>query len=233
MAKASGAEARACLAFSLPAKDGSLPLIELFHRLHAGYGPQQWWPAVTTFEMIVGAYLTQNTNWRNVELALINLRAGERLSLSGIRSLPLEELEQLVRPSGFFRQKASRLKSFVAFLDAQFNGDLASLLALPTVALREHLLALPGVGRETADSILLYAAHRPVFVIDLYTRRLLVREHICSNALIADYDDLRMRIESVFLREYPDEVQRTSIFNEFHALIVMEGKRRKPSLGIS
>lgn len=197
----------------------------LFYRLHDAYGPQHWWPAGTTFEMIVGAYLTQNTSWRNVDLALVNLRNAGKLSVEGIRSLSVEELEQLIRPSGFFRQKAARLKYFIDFLDREFSGDIQALLAVPTADLREHLLALPGVGRETADSILLYAAHRPVFVIDLYTRRLLLHEQIFPDALGIDYDELRERIESAFRDEIPNPTERTRSFNEFHALIVQHGKQ--------
>src|SRR5947209_2947006 len=118
----------------------------LYQRLLAEHGPQHWWPAESAFEMIVGAYLTQNTSWRNVELALINLRAGKKLSIAGIRDTPFPKLEQLLRPSGFFRQKASRLKAFVSMLYAEHAGDLGALLALPTDALRARLLALPGVG---------------------------------------------------------------------------------------
>ncbi|GAC1652890.1 MAG: endonuclease III domain-containing protein [Acidobacteriaceae bacterium] len=201
-------------------------LLPLYHRLLSTHGPQNWWPAESPFEMIVGAYLTQNTAWRNVDLALANLRAARKLSPSGIRDTPLAELEQLIRPSGFFRQKAARLLAFTAMLDHEFSGDLALLLATPTDQLRTRLLALPGVGRETADSILLYAAHRPVFIIDLYTRRLLHREQIYPDALTADYDILRQRIETAFATAYPDHHQRTQVFNEFHALIVAEGKAR-------
>lgn len=237
MEKASGVKAEGPLATSLSTEAGGLtlaggsPLLALFRRLHAAYGPQSWWPAETAFEMIAGAYLTQNTNWRNVELALTNLKAAGRLSVEGIRSLPIEELEQLVRPSGFFRQKALRLKAFAGFLEAAFHGDLGALLAMPTATLREHLLALPGVGRETADSILLYAAQRPVFVIDLYTRRLLFAEGIFPDALTVGYDELRERVESSFSLAFPDEAERTRMFNEFHALIVVGGKvsRRSPA----
>ncbi len=202
-------------------------VLALYNRLHATYGPQNWWPAETAFEMIVGAYLTQNTAWRNVELALINLRNADKLTPAGIRSLSIDELQQLIRPSGFFRQKASRLKIFIDLLDTGFAGDLNALLSLPPSELRTRLLALTGVGRETADSILLYAAHRPVFVIDLYTRRLLLHEQIYPDALELDYDVLRERIESAFSSQYPDDLARTTAFSEFHALIVTHGKRAR------
>ena len=211
------------------AEPGAPALLALYQRLLAEHGPQHWWPAESPFEMIVGAYLTQNTSWRNVELALINLRASNKLSIAGIRDTPLSELEQLLRPSGFFRQKASRLKAFVSMLEAEHATDLAMFLALPTDALRNRLLALPGVGLETADSILLYAARRPIFVVDLYTRRLLQAESIYPDALTVDYETLRLRIESALSLFYPDPAVRTYVFNEFHALIVAEGKQFRSS----
>jgi endonuclease-3 related protein len=142
------------------------------------YGPQNWWPARSRFEVIVGAYLTQNTNWNNVEKAVLNLRRARLLSVSAMRRAPLTELEALVRPSGYFRQKARKLKTFIAFLDHQYSGSLARMFAQPTAKLRTELLALNGVGPETADSILLYAGNHPVFVVDAYTRRVLLRHGI-------------------------------------------------------
>lgn len=207
-------------------------LRQLYQRLHASYGEQRWWPAETPFEMIVGAYLTQNTSWRNVEQALANLRAAGRLSLAGMRGLSVEELESLVRPSGFFRQKAARLKAFATLVDARFAGELAMLLSLPKMQLRETLLALPGVGRETADSIVLYAAHQPIFIVDLYTRRLFARERVFCRVrgfdpLLVAYDDLRLRVEQAFEEATQDEAELTRIYNQFHALIVADGKQRR------
>ena len=149
-----------------------------YHALFLTWGPQNWWPAESRFEMIVGAYLTQNTAWTNVEKALGNLRAARLLSAQGIRRAPVAELERLIRPAGYFRQKARRLKIFVAFLDRQYGGSLAKLLSRPTNQLREELLSLHGIGPETADSILLYAGNHPVFVVDAYTRRILARHEI-------------------------------------------------------
>jgi endonuclease III related protein len=158
--------------------------IRAFYRtLLAAWGPQHWWPAHTPLEVIVGAFLTQNTAWTNVERALANLRAANLLSLEAIRRIPLPDLELLIRPSGYFRQKAQRLKSFVAFLDCQYAGSLDNLFAQPTIQLREQLLALNGIGPETADSILLYAANHPVFVVDAYTRRILDRHEILPQKL--------------------------------------------------
>jgi endonuclease III related protein len=157
--------------------------------LSAAGGPQQWWPARTCFEVIVGAYLTQNTAWTNVELALTNLRAAQVLSVEGIRGLPQSSLERLIRPSGYFRQKARRIKIFVAFLDKKYGGSLDQLFAQSTGKLREELLDLNGVGPETADSILLYAGNHPVFVVDTYTRRILDRHRIFPEK--TDYEDIR------------------------------------------
>ncbi|HEY5028246.1 MAG TPA: hypothetical protein VIK39_07540, partial [Candidatus Angelobacter sp.] len=142
---------------------GEIPLY--YTALLARYGPQNWWPARSRFEVIVGAYLTQNTNWSNVEKALLNLRRAHMLSVNAMRALPMEELETLVRPSGYFRQKTRNLKIFIAFLDSQYSGSLSRMFAQPTEKLRAELLALNGVGPETADSILLYAGNHPVFVV--------------------------------------------------------------------
>jgi endonuclease-3 related protein len=157
------------------------------------WGPQHWWPAQTRFEVVVGAFLTQNTGWTNVERALANLRRARVLSVAGIRRAPLAELERMLRPSGYFRQKAHRLKSFVAFLDERYGGSLTRMLLQPTDLLREQLLALKGVGPETADSILLYAANHPVCVVDAYTRRILERHSILPGN--ADYEDIRTLFE--------------------------------------
>lgn len=160
-----------------------------YDALSQAWGPQHWWPAESPFEVIVGAYLTQNTAWSNVERALENLRAAGVLTVDGIRRVRVARLERLVRSSGYFRQKARRLKTFVAFLDRQYNGSLEELFSQPRAKLREELLSLNGVGPETADSILLYAANHPVFVVDAYTRRILDRHGILSAN--ACYEDIR------------------------------------------
>jgi endonuclease III related protein len=220
----------------------------LFH----AWGPQNWWPARSRFEVIVGAYLTQNTAWTNVEKALANLRAARVLSIKGIRQVSLAELERLIRPSGYFRQKAQRLKTFVAFLDRQYGGSLARMFARPTPELREELLKLNGVGPETADSILLYAGNHPVFVVDAYTRRILARHEILDDD--AGYEDIRKLLESSLaplaappadseessIRQLASEPRRaphptsrmsaakrtalTQVYNEMHGLIVGVGK---------
>jgi len=164
-----------------------------FATLYDTWGPQHWWPARSRFEVIVGAYLTQNTSWTNVERALDSLRKAQVLSLRGIRRTPLPKLETLIRSSGYFRQKARRLKTFVHFLDRRYAGSLTRMFAEPTEKLREELLALNGVGPETADSILLYAGNHPVFVVDAYTRRILERHQLIPAK--AGYDDIRQLFE--------------------------------------
>jgi len=160
-----------------------------YQALFRAWGRQQWWPARTRFEVIVGAYLTQNTAWTNVEIALCSMRAAGVLNLKGVRNISLSQLETLIRSSGYFRQKARRLKTFVAFLDAHYGGSLDRMFTQPTEKLRDELLALNGVGPETADSILLYAGQHPVFVVDTYTRRILARHGILPAN--ASYDEIR------------------------------------------
>jgi len=168
--------------------------IRAFYRtLFRAWGRQHWWPAQSRFEVIAGAYLTQNTAWTNVERAIAALRQAGVLSIEGIRATPLRRLEQLIRSAGYFRQKARRLKTFVEFLDARYGGSLDRMFAQPTAALREQLLALNGVGPETADSILLYAGQHPVFVVDAYTRRILARHEILPEN--APYEDIRALFE--------------------------------------
>jgi endonuclease-3 related protein len=177
-----------------PNRPGSDAQIRSYYRtLLAAWGPQHWWPAHTPFEVIAGAFLTQNTAWTNVERALANLRAVDVLSLEGIRRTPLPDLERLIRPSGYFRQKAQRLKAFVSFLDRQYAGSLDNLFAQPTNRLREELLTLNGIGPETADSILLYAGNHPVFVVDAYTRRILERHQILPQK--TPYEGIRQLFE--------------------------------------
>jgi endonuclease-3 related protein len=169
--------------------------IQTYYRaLFHAWGSQHWWPAQSRFEVIVGAYLTQNTTWTNVEKALANLRAARLLSVKGIRQVPLAMLESLIRPSGYFRQKAQRLKTFIDFLDQRYGGSLAKMFARPSSELREELLHLNGVGPETADSILLYAGNHPVFVVDAYTGRILARHAILPDK--APYDEIRELFES-------------------------------------
>ena len=171
-----------------------------YRTLFSAWGRQHWWPAQSRFEVIVGAYLTQNTSWTNVEKALGNLRKAGRLTIGGVRRTPQSQLEQWIRPAGYFRQKAQRLKTFVRFLDTRYGGSLARMFARPTAELRDELLALNGVGPETADSILLYGGNHPVFVVDAYTRRILERHEIVSSA--AGYEEIRLLFEQA-LGEVP------------------------------
>ena len=164
-------------------------VLHYYRALYRVWGPQHWWPAETQFEVVAGAYLTQNTAWTNVELALTNLHKEGVLSVEGIRRVSLRRLERLIRPSGYFRQKAARLKTFVRFLDENYGGSLDQLFEQPTAKLREELLSLNGVGPETADSIVLYAGNHPVFVVDAYTRRILDRHGILPQK--TDYEEIR------------------------------------------
>ena len=169
-------------------------LLREFHRtLYQTWGCQHWWPAARPFEVIVGAYLTQNTAWTHVERALHQLRAARGLSLDGIRRVPLPRVESLIRSAGYFRHKAQRLKIFVAFVDQRYRGSLTRMFAQPTEKLRQELLSLHGVGHETADSILLYAGQHRVFVVDAYTRRILGRHGISPDN--APYEELRQLCE--------------------------------------
>jgi endonuclease-3 related protein len=186
-----------------------------YRRLYRHFGPQHWWPGRTHFEVILGALLTQNTAWTNVEKALGNLRRARALSYAGLRRLPAGRLGQLLRPAGYFRQKAGYVRGFLQHLARTHRGSLARLLRNPTAALRDELLSLPGVGKETADSILLYAANRPVFVIDAYARRILARHGLADPK--ARYDDL----QAFFHQHLPRD---PALFNEYHALLVAAGK---------
>ena len=190
-------------------------LLKLYRRLHKAYGPQSWWPARGDLEVIVGAVLTQNTSWTNVEYAIRNLRRERRLSLPAIHGLAHEELAQLIRPAGYFNVKARRLKNVCEWLAG--SGGLAGARKRSTEVLRTELLGVNGVGPETADSILLYAFRRPVFVIDAYTRRLFVRLGLIAGE--EPYESLRAAFESALDRD-------PALFNEYHALIVRHEKEK-------
>jgi endonuclease-3 related protein len=202
------------------------PLDEYFNSLFTALGPQHWWPGDTPFEVIVGTILTQNTSWKNVELALANLRREDLLSVAGIERVNVRHLATLLRPAGYFRQKARKLKAFVRFLRAEHAGSLRQMFKKPTLELREKLLGVWGLGPETADSILLYAGEQPVFVVDAYTQRMFERHGWIGEK--AKYEDVRWMVE----RQFPGDVRR---FNELHALIVSVGKnfcrRQEPKCG--
>jgi endonuclease-3 related protein len=179
-------------------------------------GPMRWWPAGSPFEVIVGAILTQNTAWTNVERAIANLKRERLLTLKGIARTSNQRLGKLIRSSGYFRQKAIKLKAFVRFLQIEYGGSLKRMFATPTEVLRKKLLAVHGIGPETADSILLYAGMHRVFVVDAYTRRILSRHGLANGK--EDYDEIRVMFEN----QLPRDVQ---LYNEFHALIVNTGKK--------
>lgn len=194
---------------------------KIYRALARAYGRLHWWPARTRFEVIVGAFLTQNTSWKNVELALRNLRRADALNLPAMRRIPQSELEQLIRPSGYFRQKAKRLKTFVAYLDERHAGSLNRMFAQPLERLRPELLELNGVGPETADAILLYAGKLPVFVVDAYAKRVFERHGIVKAG--AKYEQVRALVEGA-LREKEKDSELADHFNEFHAQLVQVGK---------
>ncbi|MBI2913963.1 MAG: hypothetical protein HYY03_08590 [Chloroflexi bacterium] len=200
-------------------------LMDVYERLYAAYGPQHWWPGESPFEVIVGAVLTQSAAWPNVEKAIANLKAAGALSPQGLRRLREDGLARLVYPSGYFNAKARKLRAFVSLLFDRFGGDLDRLLAARAAELRPLLLATHGIGPETADSILLYAAGQPVFVVDAYTRRLFARLGLTPDR---DTYDAWQRL---FMDALP---AAAPLFNEYHALIVRHGKdvcRREPRCG--
>jgi len=190
-------------------------LLDLYGRLLAAFGPMGWWPGDTEFEIMVGAILTQNTAWTNVKKAVDNLKAAGLLSPEALDRLPLNRLAELIRPSGYYNVKAVRLKNLVGLVQETGGGDPPLLLKRPPDQLRAELLALKGVGPETADSILLYAAGRPVFVIDAYTRRILSRHHLISG------DETYDQLQALFMNHLPAD---PDLFNEYHALLVHLGK---------
>jgi endonuclease-3 related protein len=190
-------------------------LSAIYSALFDYFGPQYWWPGETPFEVMVGAVLTQNTNWHNVSRAIANLKADNLLSLSALVALPKEELAERIRPAGYYNLKAGRLKNLLLFIDGRYHGGMEDFLAQDTETLRRLLLEVKGIGPETADSIMLYAAHKPVFVVDAYTHRILFR-----HGLIAE-DDGYHEIQEMFHDALPQEVP---LYNEYHALLVQLGK---------
>jgi endonuclease-3 related protein len=191
-------------------------LLDLYGTLELFYGDLHWWPGETPFEVAVGAILTQNTNWTNVQKAIDRLRAGHLLDPRSLHGLDDEALADLIRPSGYFRVKTQRLKAFLDVLCGGFEGDLGQMLSGDLSQARQRLLEIRGVGEETADSILLYAGKRPAFVVDAYTRRILARHGI------ADEKVSYAGIQRMFLSCLPLDA---SLFNQYHAMIVETGKR--------
>lgn len=192
-------------------------LLEVFHILLDVHGRRYWWPADTPFEVCVGAILTQNTNWGNVEKAIANLKGEGILSPDGLRDISLERLADIIRPAGYFNVKSGRLKEFIGWLFAEYGGSLERMFGVEWRVLRSELLKVRGIGPETCDSILLYAGHKPSFVVDAYTKRLFSRLGLISRDAV--YEEVR----SLFMENLPPD---TELFNEYHALIVEHCKER-------
>ena len=197
-------------------------LLDIYRRLHAAYGPQEWWPGGSPFEVVVGAILTQAAAWTNVEKAIDNLNAAGVLSPRGILETPVEDLARLVYPAGYYNAKARKLRAFVEMLFERHGGVLDRLFALPLLELRRGLLATHGIGPETADAVILYAAGRPCFVIDTYTRRVFGRLGVAPAK--DDYGSWQGMFEEALPPDVP-------LFNEYHALIDHHAKtfcRKEP-----
>ena len=188
---------------------------EIYEILLKHFGPQGWWPGETPFEVMVGAVLTQNTNWGNVSKAIDNLRKANILSFERLHELPVEELAEMIKPAGYFNLKAKRLKNLLDFISEEYSGALEDMFAEDTISLREKILTVKGIGPETADSILLYAGNKPVFVVDAYTHRIFSRHNVVSE------EEGYYEIQEYFTLSLPEEVD---LYNEYHALIVRLGK---------
>jgi endonuclease III related protein len=218
---------RSCLPNArLSAQNSRTSLHTYYDALFAAYGPQGWWPGRTRFEVIASAILVQNTSWANAALAIGKLRREKLLTPAAIEDVAFGRLARLVRSSGYFRQKAKKLKAFVRFLRDEYQGSLTRMFRAPTAMLREQLLGMNGIGPETADAILLYAGGHPVFVVDAYARRMVERHGLADGG--AGYEELRRLFENALPRD-------AALYNEFHALIVHAGKNycraRNPRCG--
>lgn len=197
-------------------------LLAIYRRLFAAYGPQHWWPAEGPFEVMVGAILTQSAAWRNVEKAIANLKAAGVLTPAALRRLSLSEIAILIRPSGYYNAKSRKLKALAEWLGDSYGDDIARMSAQSTEQLRRQLLSVYGIGPETADSIILYVANQPVFVIDAYTRRIIDRLEIAPG------NESYQVYQVLFMNNLPGDAK---LFNEYHALLVQLGKnfcRKQP-----
>jgi endonuclease-3 related protein len=190
-------------------------LLSLYRHLFRHFGPQRWWPARSRFEVIVGAILTQNTAWANVERAIAAMRGARLLNPRGIDAAPQEQLARLIRSTGYYNMKAKRLKQFTRFLQTRYSGSVQRMCRTELPRLRPELLGISGIGEETADSILLYAGGRPIFVVDAYTRRVLERHGLSAEK--TPYGE----IQRLFMTHLP---ANPTLFNEYHALLVAVGK---------
>ncbi len=189
--------------------------MDVYSRLFSTFGRQHWWPGDSPFEVMIGAILTQNTNWGNVERAIENLKTAKALTPAAIHEMSHERLAELIRPAGYFNVKAKRLKAFIEFFINRYSGRVSRMRKVDTETLRRELLSVNGIGSETADSMLLYALERPVFVIDAYTKRVLSRHGVMDGA--ESYE----RFQEFFHTALSRDVQ---LFNEYHALLVRLGK---------
>ena len=187
----------------------------IYKKLYSYFGPQHWWPGETPFEVMLGAILTQNTSWQNVEKAIGNLKKHKLLNPRKLYKLEQRKLASLIRPAGYYNIKAKRLKYFLDFLFQSYGGDIKKISRVDKIALRQELLAVNGIGPETADSILLYALNKPVFVVDAYTRRILLRHRLIKET--ASYDG----VQDLFTHNLKKDAK---LFNEYHALLVRLGK---------
>ena len=191
-------------------------LLSGFDRMFAHYGPLNWWPGDTPFEVMLGAILTQNTNWKNVERAIANLKDAKVVDPKRLYALNPDDLAKLIRPAGFFRLKTVRLRNFLKYYLDKYGGKSERMAERPLEELRSELLAVKGVGPETADSILLYALDKPIFVIDAYTKRIMSRHGFCAE------EDGYYELQEMFMDSLPGDV---AMFNEYHAQIVETAKR--------
>lgn len=189
--------------------------MRIYQKLYAAFGPQDWWPARSSFEVILGAILAQNTSWQNVQSAILELKTKRLLTIRKIRSIPVNRLALAVRSSGFYNVKALRIKEFVGFLWSHYSGSIKKMSQQKLIPLRRQLLAVKGIGPETADSILLYALNKPVFVVDAYTQRIFSRHKLIKPE--ADY----AAVQNIFMDNLKCQAK---LFNEYHALLVRLGK---------
>jgi endonuclease-3 related protein len=197
-------------------------LMEIYNLLFTAFGPQNWWPADTDLEMMIGAILTQNTSWSNVEKAIQNLKGKDLISIKGLSDLPTPMLAEYIRPVGYYNLKARRLKNLISLIENKHDGDLKGLFSLHTERIRKELLSVKGIGLETADSMILYGARRALFVVDTYSHRILSRHGLIEEG--AGY----FEVQTLFMDTLPHDVE---LFKDFHALLVKTGKgfcRRKP-----
>jgi len=193
----------------------SQTLKEMYRAMHGRFGHQGWWPGDGPLEICIGAILTQNTNWTNVEKAIANLRQAGALSVGALLAIPPTRLAELIKPAGYFNIKARRLGNFISAVHRGFGQDIQSFLDRPIEILREELLSINGIGRETADSIILYAARKPSFVVDAYTHRILWRHMLIGPQ--DDYESIKQLVES----SLPEDVE---LWNDYHAQLVAVGK---------